>query len=78
MTRLCGSGESFKLKSLIIIRDNQAPTCLITIITINDTSIGDLPLIITSSVNKPKRFDSDNTINLSTLIVSLVLVSIGG
>ena len=46
--------------------DNQAETCLI--ITINDTSIGDLPLIITISdtcKNQPKRLDSDNTINLS-------------
>ena len=52
--------------------DNQAETCLI--ITINDTSIGDLPLIITISdncKNQPKRLDSDNTINLSSLIVSL-------
>ncbi len=31
----------------LIISDNQAPTWLI--ITINDTSIGDLPLIITIS-----------------------------
>jgi hypothetical protein len=47
------------------IRDNQAQTCLI--ITINDTSIGDLPLIITISdtcKNQPKRLDFDNTINL--------------
>ena len=45
------------------------------IITINDTSNGDLPLIVTisdTSKNHPKRFDFDNTINLSTLIVSLV------
>ena len=51
---------------------NQAQTCLI--ITINDTSIGDLPLIITISdtcKNQPKRLDFDNTINLSNLIVSL-------
>jgi hypothetical protein len=44
------------------------------IITINDTSIGDLPLIITISdtcKNQPKRLDFDNTINLSSLIVSL-------
>jgi hypothetical protein len=44
------------------------------IITINDTSIGDLPLIITISdtcKNQPKRLDSDKTINLSSLIVSL-------
>jgi hypothetical protein len=36
--------------------------------------IGDLPLIITISdtwKNQPKRLDSDNTINLSSLIVSL-------
>ena len=56
----------------LIISDNQAQSCLI--ITINDTSIGDLPLIITISdtcKNQPKRLDSDNTINLSSLIVSL-------
>jgi hypothetical protein len=56
----------------LIISDNQAQTCLI--ITINDTSIGDLPLIITISdtcKNQPKRLDFDNTINLSSLIVSL-------
>ena len=60
----------------LIISDNQDETCLI--ITINDTSIGDLPLIITISAtckNQPKRLDSDNTINLSRLIVSLVLES---
>jgi hypothetical protein len=54
--------------------DNQAETCLI--ITINDTSIGDIPLIITISdtcKNQPKRLDSDNTINLSSLIASLGL-----
>ena len=42
---------------------------------INNTSIGDLPLIITISdtcKNQPKRLDFDNTINLSSLIVSLV------
>ena len=47
----------------------SAETCFI-----NDTSIGDLPLIITISdtfKNQPKRLDSDNTINLSSLIVSL-------
>ncbi len=57
----------------LIISDNQAQTWLI-MITINDTSIGDLPLIITISdtcKNQPKRLDFDNTINLSTLIVSL-------
>jgi hypothetical protein len=57
----------------LIISDNQAQTWLI--ITINDTSIGDLPLIITISdtcKNEPKRLDFDNTINLSSLIVSLV------
>ena len=57
----------------LIISDNQAQTWLI--ITINDTSIGDLPLIITISdtcKNQPKRLDFDNTINLSSLIVSLV------
>ena len=56
----------------LIISDNQAQTCLI--ITINDTSTGDLPLIITISdtcKNQPKRLDFDNTINLSSLIVSL-------
>ncbi len=45
------------------------------IITINDTSIGDLPLIITISEtckNQPKSLDFDNTINLSSLIVTLV------
>jgi hypothetical protein len=54
--------------------DYQAETC--SSITINDTSIGDLPLIITISdtcKNQPKRLDSDNTINLSSLIVSLGL-----
>ena len=56
----------------LIISDNQAQTCLI--ITINDTSTGDLPLIITISdtcKNQPKRLDFDNTINLSRLIVIL-------
>ncbi len=56
----------------LIINDNQAQTWLI--ITINDTSIGDLPLIITISdtcKNQPKRLDFDNTINLSSLIVIL-------
>ena len=56
----------------LIISDNQAQTWLI--ITINDTSIGDLPLIITISdtcKNQPKRLDFDNTINLSSLIVIL-------
>ena len=50
----------------LIISDNQDETCLI--ITINDTSIGDLPLIITISdtcKNHPKRFDFDNTITFS-------------
>ena len=58
----------------LIISDNQAQTWLI--ITINDTSIGDLPLIITISdtcKNQPKRLDFDNTINLSSLIVNLVV-----
>jgi hypothetical protein len=57
----------------LIISDNQDETFLI--ITINDTSIRDLPLIITISdtcKNQPKRLDSDSTINLSSLIVSLV------
>jgi hypothetical protein len=52
--------------------ESQDETCLI--ITINDTSIGDLPLIITISdtcKNQPKTLDFDNTINLSSLIVSL-------
>ncbi len=56
----------------MIISDNQVETSLI--ITINDTSIGDLPLIITISdtcKNQTKRLDSDSTINLSSLIVSL-------
>ena len=56
----------------LIISDNQDETCLI--ITINDTSTGDLPLIITISdtcKNQPKRLDFDNTINLSSLIVIL-------
>jgi hypothetical protein len=55
-----------------ISSDNQAQTCLI--ITINDTSTGDLPLIITISntcKNQPKRLDFDSTITLSSLIVSL-------
>jgi hypothetical protein len=59
----------------LIISDNQDETCLI--ITINDTSIEDLPLIITISdtfKNHPKRLDFDNTINLSILIVNLVLL----
>ena len=58
----------------LIISDNQAQTWLI--ITINDTSIGDLPLIITISdtcKNQSKRLDFDNTINLSSLIVILGL-----
>jgi hypothetical protein len=58
----------------LIISDNQGQTWLI--ITINDTSIGDLPLIITISdtcKNQPKRLDFDNTINLSSLIVILGL-----
>jgi hypothetical protein len=49
----------------------QAGTIGCLIITINDTSIGNLPLIITISdtcKNQPKRLDSDNTINLSRLI----------
>ena len=61
----------------LIISDNQAQTWLI--ITINDTSIGDLPLIITISdtwKNQTKRIDSDNTINLSNLIVSLGQISL--
>ncbi len=56
----------------LIISDNQAQTWLI--ITINDTSIGDLPLIITISdtcKKQSKRLDFDNTINLSSLIVNL-------
>jgi hypothetical protein len=58
----------------LIISDNQAQTWLI--ITINDTSIGDLPLIITISdtcKNQSKRLDFDNTINLSSLIVILAV-----
>ncbi len=58
----------------LIISDNHAQTCLI--ITINDTSTGDLPLIIIITIsdtckNQTKRLDFDNTINLSSLIVSL-------
>jgi hypothetical protein len=56
----------------LIISDNQDQTWLM--ITINETSIGDLPLIITISdtcKNQPKRLDFDNTINLSSLIVIL-------
>jgi hypothetical protein len=56
----------------LFISDNQAQTCLI--ITINDTSTGDLPLIITISdtcKNQPKRLDFDSTINQSSLMVSL-------
>jgi hypothetical protein len=44
------------------------------IITINDTSLGYLPLIINISdtcKNQTKRFDFDYTINLSSLIVIL-------
>ncbi len=74
------SGESWsELKRLgekwwksLIISDNQVETYLI--ITINDTSIGDLPLIITNSdtyKNQTKRIDFDNTINLWRLIVLL-------
>jgi hypothetical protein len=60
----------------LIISDNQAQTWLI--ITISDTSIGDLPLVITISdtcKNQPKRLDFDNTINLSNL--SSLIVSLG-
>jgi hypothetical protein len=56
----------------LIISDNQAETCLI--ITIDDTYIGDLPLIITicnTCKNQPKRLDFDNTINLQNLTVNL-------
>jgi hypothetical protein len=56
----------------LIISDNQDETCLI--ITINDTSLGYLPLIINISdtcKNQPKRLDFDNTINLSSLIMIL-------
>jgi hypothetical protein len=52
--------------------DYEAETGLI--ITISDTSIGDLPLIMTisdTSKNQTKRFDSDNPINLSRLLVNL-------
>jgi hypothetical protein len=54
--------------------DYLAETCLI--ITINDTSLGYLPLIINISdtcKNQPKRLDFDNTINLSSLIVILAM-----
>ena len=66
----------------MIISDNQDETWLI--ITINDTSIGDRPLIIDisdTSKNQPKRIDFDNTINLSNLIVNLeshTLYTLGG
>ena len=56
----------------LIISGNQVQTWLI--ITINDTSLGYLPLIINISdtrKNQPKRLDFDNTINLSSLIVIL-------
>ena len=56
-----------------LCREYQAETCLI--ITINDTSIGDLPLIITISdtcKNQTKRLDSDNTINLSALFDTII------
>ncbi len=62
----------------LINSDNQAQTCLI--ITVNDTSTGDLPLIITISdtcKNQPKRLDFDNTINLSNLIGNLTATSEG-
>lgn len=65
-------GWERRVEKGLIISDNQDETCLI--IMINDTSIGDLPLIITISdtcKNQPKRLDFDNTINLSSLIVSL-------
>jgi hypothetical protein len=58
----------------LIISDNQDETCLI--ITINDTSLGYLPLIINISdtcKNQPKRLDFDNTINLSIMIVILAV-----
>ncbi len=56
-------------------RCGQDETCLI--ITINDTSLGYLPLIINISdtcKNQPKKLDFDNTINLSNLIVILVFI----
>ncbi len=56
----------------LIISDNQDEAYLI--ITINDTSLGYLPLIINISdtyKNQPKRLDFDNSINLSSLIVIL-------
>ncbi len=56
----------------LIISDNQGETGLI--ITVNDTSLGYLPLIINISdtcKNQPKCLDFDNTINLSRLIVIL-------
>ena len=59
----------------MIISDNQTETFLI--ITINDTSLGYLLLIINISdtcKNQTKRLDFDNTINLSSLIVSLETV----
>jgi hypothetical protein len=59
----------------LIISDNQVETCLI--ITINDSTLGYLPLIINISdtcKNQTKRLDFDNTINLSSLIVILTSV----
>ncbi len=61
----------------LIISDNQAQTWLI--ITINDTFIGDLPLIITISdtcKNQPKRLDFDNTIICT--VCDSGKISIGG
>jgi hypothetical protein len=58
-------------------RSGEKGLIISDIITINDTSIGDLPLIITISDTckyQPKRLDSDNTINLSSLIVSFVTI----
>jgi hypothetical protein len=48
----------------LIISDNQAQTCLI--ITINDTSTGDLPLIITISDTCKTRLKGLILIILST------------
>jgi hypothetical protein len=63
----------------LIISDNQAETCLI--ITITDTSIGDLSLIITISdacKNQPIRLDFDSTINLSSTVLINNWLSIDG
>jgi hypothetical protein len=72
MDRVGKVGREVVKKFSLIISDNQDETCLI--ITINDTALGYLPLIINISdtcKNQPKGLDFDNTINLSSLIVIL-------